>query len=854
MVRSDFSARAAIGFSQSRSRALLRASALGLALVAIGGPGLAQTTTAAAEDEPILGAGDIIVTARKRDETLIDVPVAVTVVGGALVKDFQMSKVEDVTSRVPALNVQVGGSGSGGTLSLRGIGSSAISASFDSAVAFDFDGVQVSTMRLVQVGFFDVAQIEVLKGPQSLYFGKSASAGVLSLKSADPTPDFEVGARAAYEFEEEGMIYSGFVSGPISDTLGIRIAAQYSEADRYLRLQEGTPAVNNPRSLKDFFGRLTLNWRPADNLNANFKFSYLRNENDGAIATSDVYCGANGRADEVWLLQGAVAIPAGYNCRVNDGRYFLADTAPPLARSVPEPSRAVGYDGKPFGQTDLYFGRLRIDAGLTDTLDATLISGYVDLDAIDVDNYSYAGVGPAFSPTGLPLSAIAPALAAANGAGVPMGVGTSDPVNRLAQFTQEVRLTSNLAGPFNFMVGAFYETRKFTFDTSQQAVNISLIAPDPITGYTFDYKKIHITKTDAFSLFGSFIYQLTDQFELSGGLRYTEETKVNTIRIPYVHAFLTAGGFVRSGFFSGPIRFEDDNFSPELTLKYRLNDDMNLFASYKSGFKSGGIDNSALPSNALLGFASPDPAVREATAEGLIYQSEKAKGGEIGFKGQFADNSVSMTATAYLYKFTDLQVQTFNATTIQFVTQNAGEVTTKGIEVDGRWATPLDGLTLSGSLGLLDGKYTKDFINPGPDGRLGTADDINLRGRKVSRAPTWSGNLAFDWKLPVGGSLAVGLGGNMTFSSSYITNNVSFEDYVQDSWTTFDGRISFGQIDDRWRIALVGVNLADKIYVNTSGARPFLAPANPFGVPVGDDIIVSENRGRQLFIEASLRF
>jgi iron complex outermembrane recepter protein len=137
---------------------------------------------------------------------------------------------------------------------------------------------------------------------------------------------------------------------------------------------------------------------------------------------------------------------------------------------------------------------------------------------------------------------------------------------------------------------------------------------------------------------------------------------------------------------------------------------------------------------------------------------------------------------------------------------------------------------------------------------LGTADDVDLGGRKVSRAPKFAGNVAFDWKVPVGESMALGLGGNVTFSDSYITNNARRTDYVQDSWATFDARVSFGDIDDRWRVAVVAVNLTDKIYTNTSGDRPFLAPANGFGVPVGDDIILNNNRGRQVFVEASVKF
>ena len=832
---------------------LLASSAM-LAAMLLPQAALAQGAAQApqASNDADVPQGEIIVTARKQNETLQEVPVTITVVDKKTLDDFHVNHVEDVASRVPGLNVQVGGSGSGGSLSLRGVGSSAISASFDSAVAFDLDGVQVSTMRLVQSGFFDVGQVEVLKGPQSLYYGKSASAGVLSLKSAEPTKTWQFAAKGSYEFEEKGKVLGGYISGPLGDTVGIRLAGQYTKIDRYARLQAGTPAVNNPRTLKDIVARGTIDWKPQDRFTANLKFQYVHDENDGAIAQSEIFCGANGRADEIYLLGGLVAIPAGYNCNINDHRYFLGDPAAALSRSVPVPSKAVGFNGKPFGVSNLYFGRLRFDLDVTDALKITAVSGYVNLDATDVDSYAYGGVGPAFSPFGNAFGgglSRTPALAATNGPGVPLGTGSSDPRNALTQYSQEIRLASNFDGPLNFLIGGFVENRKILFETSQQAANISLIAPDPITGFTFDYKKVHLTKTDAASVFGSLTYKPTEQIEISGGVRYTDEKKVNTIRVPYVHAFLAASpAFLKSGFYSGPIKFKDSNYSPEATIKYKITPDVNVFASYKTGFKSGGIDNSALPTNSL------SQAALSGNFGTLIYKSEKAKGGEIGFKSQLAGRSLTLNGTAYYYKFKDLQVQTFNATTIQFITQNAGEVTTKGVDLEARWRTPLQGLNFSTALAYLDGKYSKDFFNPGPDGLANTADDINLKGRKVARAPKFSGNVAFDYTAPVGDSLSFQAGGNMSFSSRYFTNNTSPADYVQTAWTTFDGRISFGDRDDRWRIALVGINIADKVITQTSGGRPFLAPANPFGVPVGDDVVLNQNRGRQVFVEASVKF
>jgi iron complex outermembrane receptor protein len=811
---------------------LLCGAALG-GLSALPNTALAQDNAEpAADNMPV-----IIVQARRQNETLQEVPVTVTAIGGETLQRYNIDQVADVVSRVPTLNVQVGGSGSGGQLSLRGVGSSNISAAFDSAVAFEYDGVIVSSMRLVQAGFFDVEQIDVLRGPQSLFFGKSATAGVLSLRSANPTSTWQVGMRANYEFEEKGYLLSGYISGPITDTLGIRVAAQFNDINEFQILQANTPAVNKRRGLTDFIGRLTLDWNPADRFRANLKVQYTRNENDGAIGTAEINCGANGVADPIFLLGGAVQIPAGYDCNTHDQRYFLPDSAPQLASSVPTPSRAAGRNGVPFGETDLWFGRLQFDLDLSDSLTLTSVSGLLNLDAVDFDCYAYGGVFPG---------------------GIPGGAGCSDPVNKLEQYSQELRLASDFDGPINFMIGAFYEDRTFIFDTAQQGVNISFLGPDPTlplvggglargTGFTYDWDKIHTTKTEALSFFGSVMIDLTDKLELSGGIRWTDERKVQTISVPYVHnllAYVPAGGglfapspaFLQSGFFSGPINFKDDNFSPEVTLRYKATEDINLFASFKTGFKSGGIDNSALPSNSLSQAAAANDF------SSLIFRSEKAKGGEIGFKSQWANRDFTLNATAFYYVFDDLQVQNFNAVTVQFVTSNAGELTTKGVDLESRWRTPVEGLSLSANLSYLDAQYTDTFIQP-----LGIST-VDLNGRRGSQAPEWAGNIAADWTIPLSNNLELFLSGNAAYNDGYITDEATLDDYVQPSFWLFDANVSIGHPDGKWKLSLVAQNLTDKIFTITTGGRPFLRPG------VGDDFVMTQNRGRQVFAEVSFRF
>jgi iron complex outermembrane receptor protein len=293
---------------------------------------------------------------------------------------------------------------------------------------------------------------------------------------------------------------------------------------------------------------------------------------------------------------------------------------------------------------------------------------------------------------------------------------------------------------------------------------------------------------------------------------------------------------VRPGFFSGPIEFADSNYSPEATLKYQATDDINIYASFKTGFKSGGVDNSALPSNSL------SQAAISGDFSSLIFASEEAIGGEIGIKSQFADRTITLNATVYQYVFTDLQVQNFNAVTIQFITSNAGELTTKGVDLEAAWRTPVDGLRLSANLSYLDAQYTDTFLQPG-----GQGGPVDLNGRRGSQAPEFAGNFAADWTIPLSDSLELFLSGNVAYNDGYITDESTLNDFVQPSFVTLDTNVSIGHPDGNWKLSLVATNVTDEIYVITSGGRPFL-PAN------GDDIVLTQNRGRQVFAEVSFRF
>jgi iron complex outermembrane recepter protein len=801
------------------ARSILLGSAACVALSGVAAPAMAQE---AAEEED---AGAIIVIARSRAESLQETPVNITSLGAETIDSYQVNEIADVVNRVPGLNVQVGGSGAGAQISLRGLGSSNISSAFDSAVGLDFDGVQVSTQRLLQTGFFDVQQIDVLKGPQSLYFGKSASAGVLSLKSANPTSDWEIAAKGSYEFEEDGYTIGGYISGPISETLGIRVAAQYQDLNKYVQIEPQVAVRDRNKGLTNLIGRLTLQWDPVDNFTANLKINYNKQDSETILGHSDLGCGPDGLISPTRLL-GAVVFQSSHSCDINDGRYPDSDGDPRLNR-VFAGTTGDGRDlSQPYNETDIFYARLAMDLNLSDTLKLSTVSGYVDLFNEYNGNFNYTG--------NCPVANFNPVTGCSGGA---IAGGFMAPFrNELIQFTQEARLTSDFDGPFNFMLGAFWEDRKMPYGTSQNAFVAAFIAPTS-GGETFDWYAERDSKAQALSFFGSATWDITDQLELSGGVRWTDEKKSTTISFPYVHDVITFGfGFLPSGFFAGPVRFSDSNWSPELSLKYQAAEDINVYAAYKTGFKSGGIDNNALPSGPLRNLNSPDPAVRAAIEDGLRFESETSQGGEIGIRSQFADRSVTLNATAFYYVFKDLQIQEFSLAIFNFETYNASKVKTKGLDIDWAWRTPLEGLRLFGAMSYTDTKYAEDIVRPNLSVAL-------VNGRSVARAPKFSGNIAFDWRSPVGDALEIGLSGNATYSDSYWTNPVD-TDYRQPSYVTFDATISVGDPDGKWKLSLIGTNLTDEIWTNTNGAAPFSA----------DDKVHTQNRGRQLFVEGSVKF
>ena len=216
---------------------LFWSSALGALATALATPAMAQEqpAPAATTGAPQTGSGDtkatpgdqtsdadIVVTARRRTERLIDVPVAATVITPAQIRQYDLTSVANIKILAPQVSLDRGFTGSGTSITMRGVSSASLDAGVEQSVLLDFDGMAISRGRILNDALFDIESVDVLKGPQALFFGKNSPGGVVSVKSADPTSTFSGFLRSGYEFNADTASIEAAISGPITDKLGAR--------------------------------------------------------------------------------------------------------------------------------------------------------------------------------------------------------------------------------------------------------------------------------------------------------------------------------------------------------------------------------------------------------------------------------------------------------------------------------------------------------------------------------------------------------------------------------------------------------------------------------------------------------
>ena len=802
----------------SRATSYTQATLLSMvAVVLIAAPGLAQPASSSDASVPQSEAvvEDIIVTARKRDETSLQSPVVLTGVGAPEIRRRSITNVDAVARVVPQLVVGPDTGTQGGTISLRGISGPNQNTFGEQAVAFNIDGVPISKSAVRRMGETDIQQIEVLKGPQALFYGKNSPGGIITIRTADPTPSLEAKASVGYEFYAREKRVEGYVSGPVTSTLGVRVAGYFSDSDGAVKNElpaNAFLASSVPDRLpggRDYAARLTLKWEPSEKFNLRLKGTYGRVQDTGAT----------GRLQKIGCTFGTPQTGALSDCTADDR---TSNGAPgPLVVGAGKYFR----NGENYTDQDQQLASLEMNYQLSDHIELSSVTGFYRFGLSLAGNYS----------TDYALD-----LASAQRL-----------TNR--EVSQEFRIRTNYDGPVNFMAGGFIsDTHQYSYGNTflyaaeQSAVPLLIAAGRPGLLRSLNIVSAVELMQDgrAYSGFGQMSFKPIPTFEITAGARYSYEHK----ELPLVKSGLgRTVNLDNSTIVQPPVsRKRWTDVSPEVTLSYRPTSELNFFASYKEGFLSGGF-------NAQAG---------SFTAGDISYDPETIKGFEAGAKALLLDNRLRLNFAAYTYRANGIQVaNTVNA--VQFI-RNAAAVRIRGFEGDLNYATPIEGLSLTGAVSYNQGNYISFPNAPCYTGQtpaqgctlnpVSRGNEQNLSGRPLIQTPKWAGNIGFNYEHPLGSTKKIGLSSNVSYSGSYFAD--AFEDPrgKMPQYALVDASFRLAQADDRWELALIGRNLTDRRYWTTALDISFTGRGTGTAGGIRSDKEAALSRGRELMLRYTMMF
>lgn len=786
----------------SVSRSILT---IGLSAAAIGYPAVARAQTGA-EQTPH-GLDEIVVTARKQAEPLMKVPVVAAMIDGSMLARTGATDPASLGSSIPSVSIQRTTGGAGTEMSIRGIGASGSDSGVDQSVAITIDGVQSSRGVFLDIGLLDIAQLEILKGPQALFFGKNSPGGVMSLTSQGPTSKWEGLVRAGYATGIGEKNVEGAIGGPLTESLGVRIAARYTDTAGWI-MNDARAAANllypapgttptlagapyDKNQSTSFAGRVTLEWKPSEDFTTTLRGAVARNRDNGQAAGTEQICPGE--------TSDALGAPDPFgDCRIDNHQSVGAAPALTIPDFVAFSGNARG---KPFGRLNAYVTSLTLDYRKND-FDITAVTGYLAYDWTRVlatpTIYTYANL-----------------LAA----------------EKFHQFSQEVRLTSRFDGPLNLSVGAYYESNALRQNTP---IATFPLPADPVTGSYLSYVYNAKLGGKSYSVFGQVRWKLLDQLELDAGARYTHDTRTNALVNSFVNAYASALFEQQGRTHAGNRKY--DNVSPEVSLNWTPMANMLVYGSFRSGYKAG---NGASPNT--IGPAFNDEAA-------LFYGVEKIKGFEAGLKALVLDHKLRFTAAAFSYKYTNLQVSNYDAAQ-NSVQPLGGDLTTKGFEAAVTFRAA-EGLNLNAGIGYARARWTNFrgvacyLGQTALEGCVGGFQD--LTGQRKFRSPDWSGSAGFNYESEIGGGLIAGINGKGHFVSSYFSQENNSRFAVQKGYAIFDAGIYLQTDDRKYELSILAKNIGQKRYVAYSLDTPLAVQAGT--------IEASVNRPRQFLLQLTARY
>ena len=763
-----------------------------MAVIASAAPtGLAQS----AEEPEARRLNTVTVTARKKEETLQDVPISINVTSGAEIQDQGYRDLQQIVANIPAVNVSRAGGGD--NLSIRGIGSGE-NPGFEQAVGFVFDGVALGRSRATRAGTVDLERVEVLKGPQTTYFGANTIAGVVNVTSrgADLDAGFTGYGRTSYEFETDEYVFEGAANIPVNDQLAFRVAGKYSDASGFI---DDTGLDTRIGGEEDVLFRVSSLWEPTDNFRAEAKYTYGQTEGDDGLNLQLV-----GQCQPFAppLGQGGIAT---FNCIGADGAPIETDLDFERATDIDAPR-----------ELEYHVGTLNLNYDIGEyTL--TSVTGYYEFEndfLIDLDTSTVPSL---IAPTRFSLAQFDDAQ----------------------QISQELRIASPVGRKFEWTAGLYFQDEEVDFSNALQT---AFSPPIPAVAAPTTFAALSQQDAQTYSAFGTVLWNVTDRLRATVGLRYIGVDKTID-QSPQSLGVLSDGLLPNARDFQPfnpvammPVDFVqvtqsifDDDVLPSLDIQYDLTETTNVYFSFGQGFKAGGFSlaNPATPPGAFVGVAAAAQAAIDAgnpdSPANFIqaFDPETVDAYEIGLKGAWFDGRVVGNVALFWQNFDDRQVSSLAETTGAALTQavaNAAETRSRGVEFDVT-AQVTDNLTLSGEFTYLDSEFQNFTNSPCFTGQSVAAGCVeiqpgvfaqDLSGATTPFAPEWSGSITALYERPIGG-FVLSIEPNVFFTDGFALISDLTPVAFQDSFAKVNLRVALRPESDRWEVAFVGRNLNDEL-------------------------------------------
>ncbi|CAN7374516.1 TonB-dependent receptor [Phenylobacterium sp. LjRoot225] len=755
------------GAGASRRRALLGAAALAVLFSGVARPAAAQQSLAQTAPEAGVAAaaetaiGELVVTARHRTETAQSVPAALSVVGGDFIAKTNTTNIAQLVRYIPSVQFTAFNPRNS-SINIRGLGNATGVASdgIEPGVGFYVDQVYYNRPATATFDLVDIAQVEVLHGPQGTLFGKNTTAGVINITTASPS--FTPQASGEISGGNYGyFVAKGSVSGPlIGDTLAGRLSVASSQRDGLATNDFDGNKVNGYRNITV---RGQLLYAPQDDLKVRLIADYSRQNANCCYQ----------------VLAGIVT--------------------PPNGRSFVSYAQAFGYTPV----VDHFERHVNADSPVR----ATQETGGVSLQAewelphavlTSVTAWRFWNWWPANDLDNSPLSIFAQA-------------GTANYQNQL---TQEFRIASTGQNRIDYVAGLFLYREQIKSAAVQRygnAASYFLLGPAvpalALNGYGSNSTASN--NTDSYAAFGQATLHLTPQLSLIGGLRYTHDNKIGrfdqtvTGGVPLTGplAALAAARNAIAAPVSSRAKVDGGKVSGQVGVSYQATEDVLAYANLSRGSRSGGINLTALPPGATA-------TIRPETIDSA----------EVGVKTRWFDRRVTLNLAAFLQRDKNYIGNLVVTGTTRTYLANIPKVESKGFEVDFR-AEPNRQLSIYASAAYDDASY-KSYPNApcGLENVLKTS--CSLTGRPLAGVPLWTAAAGAEFRYPLtfgARETEAYVGVDDTFRSSLYSNgNESIYSRLP-SLNLIDARLGVRAADGRWDVYVWGKNIADKKYFTSLG-------------------------------------